>query len=93
VDRYKYPDGSMILVTDKPGGFYSEMKTKKYGTGIYGKLVFQDMIIDGQQDNGLYWKERKFGRIYISYFSVKAEQKAKYDSILVNISVTKKPIK
>lgn len=92
-DKYMYPDGAIVYVTDTHGGTSSDMKTKKYGKEIYYKLVFNELTLEGQDENGLYWKERKFGRIYISYFSVKPEQKPKYDSILLNISVTKKPIK
>src|SRR3954469_25012806 len=88
VDRYIYPDRSVVRITDMSGGFISEMKTKKYGRGIYMDMLSREMTIEGLDNDSLYWKERRFGNAYISYYNVTKSNKARYDSIINNNTVS-----
>jgi hypothetical protein len=88
VDRYMYKDSSLLLMTCKEGGFRSDIKTKTYGNDIYLIMLSKDTIIGGLHKGNLYWKERKAGDFFISYYNVPLVKKAQFDSILNHISVS-----
>jgi len=54
---------------------------------------YDAVIVEGQDKNGLYWKERVLPEhFFIGYYNVKASQKQKYDSIINNARFGRIPL-
>jgi hypothetical protein len=84
---FLYPDSSRLFFSDniKPSSFYPDAY-KKYGKDINLKFLSADTItIDGIDDAGKIWKERKEKNIVYGYMKVPPEKKGIFDSILNTI--------
>ncbi|MBS1543401.1 MAG: DUF4348 domain-containing protein [Bacteroidetes bacterium] len=79
-----YPDGSVVYITDddKSGGI-SKAKEEKYGVNVYTKMLANDnLLLEGTDNNGKYWKEQKLGKVVIGYYNVPPGKKEMYDRVL-----------
>lgn len=83
--RYLFPDSSIIYITnDIEGGSplnYDNIRRKDNGLFVQ-KLNNDTLYIEGLQENDLYWKECKLGRVTVGYVNVSKENKQLYDKAL-----------
>lgn len=82
--RIVYPDSSIIYITNdtRSGGATNTVKAKKYGNGIYLKILSSDTLnISGKEDDE-YWREQKIDDIVVGYMNVPLNKKDEYDMAL-----------
>jgi len=87
VKRFKYPDSSMIFFSDnlRPSAFYPDAY-RKYGKHIHLIFLSADTItINGLDEAGKYWEDRKIKHIVYGYRNVPLSKKGQFDKILDNI--------
>lgn len=87
---FLYPDSSRFFFSDntKPSAFYPDVY-KKYGKDINIKFLSTDTItINGVDEAGKFWKERKAKIVAYGYMKVPIEKKEEFDSI-INKVITK----
>lgn len=86
--RYVYPDSSIIYITNDPEGGsplnYENICKKDKGLFIK-KLNNDTLYLEGAQENNLFWKENKLGRITVGYVNVPKKKKELYDSSINSI--------
>jgi hypothetical protein len=88
---FSYTDSSRFFFSDNiaPSSFYPDAY-KKYGKDINLKFLSVDTItINGIDNKGNLWKERKAGIIVYGYSQVPPEKEAVFDRILDNVITTK----
>lgn len=86
---FLYPDSSSIFFTNdiKSGAIYPE-KFKKYGNDVGMKFLTNDtLVINGTDDKGRYWEERKMKNIVYGYMKVPPSKKELFDKVLNSITV------
>lgn len=81
---FLYSDSSRFFFSDntKPSAFYPDAY-KKYGKDINIKFLSTDTItINGVDEAGKFWKERKAKIVVYGYMKVPIEKKEEFDSII-----------
>jgi hypothetical protein len=84
---FLYPDSSRLFFSDnvKPSAFYPQAY-KKYGKDLNLNFLTNDTItINGTDEAGNFWEERKAQNVVYGYMKVSLEKKGMFDSILNNL--------
>jgi hypothetical protein len=89
VKRFLYADSSSIFFSDNvtPSAFYPDAYLK-YGKDLNIKFLASDTItINGKDDKGKYWEDRKIKHIVYGYRKVPSDKKEMFDQILDSIVI------
>jgi hypothetical protein len=84
---FLYLDSSSLFFTNdtKTGMIYPE-KFKKYGSDVGMKFLTNDtLVLNGTDDKGRYWEERKMKNIVYGYVKVPPDKKEIFDEALNSI--------
>lgn len=85
---FLYPDSSSLFFTNdiKSGMIYPE-KFKKYGSDVGMKFLTNDtLVLNGTDDKGRYWEERKIKNVVYGYMKVPLDKKETFDKLLNSIT-------
>ena len=89
VKTYSFPDSSSVYFSDNvaPSAFYPDAY-KKYGKDLNVNFLINDSItINGIDEKGRYWEERKIKNIVYGYRKVPGGKKRIFDDILNSIEI------
>ncbi len=89
VKTFLYPDSSSVFFSDNvvPSAFYPDAYLK-YGKDLNMKFLANDTItINGIDDQGRYWEDRKIKYIVYGYRKVTSGKKVIFDKILDSIEI------
>ncbi len=92
--HFLYPDGSVFYFTDdyESGGAVNKDKIEKYGDDILVKIAINDTLdINGSNEEGKYWREKKETNVVIGYISATKERKVEFDNVI--LTMQRKPRK
>ena len=90
--RIKYPFGAIIYISNNyiDGGELNFANRVYSNIGGYNKdHVFDTIKVDGNQKNGLFWKEYILGDICIGYIDVPQEMKLVFDKSINSLKMKK----
>ena len=85
--RVVYKDSSTIYLTnDEVGSVLNYDNIKKISDKQQtGKLFVDTLSLEGQTEEGLYWKEIKLDEISVGYVNVPPDKKERYEQALSTI--------
>lgn len=89
VKTFLYPDSSSIFFSDNvaPSSFYPDAYVK-YGKDLNIKFLAADTItINGMDDKGRYWEDRKIKHVVYGYRKVPLDKKEIFDKALNSIVI------
>lgn len=89
IKTFVYSDSSSIYFSDNtaPSSFYPDAYLK-YGKDLNVKFHAGDtIIINGKDDKGKYWEDRKLKHIVYGYRKVQSDCKEMFDKILDSIVI------
>lgn len=84
-----FPDSSTIFISDNvsSGSFVNREKYTKYGKDVGLKFLTQDTLkLNGVDEAGQYWEERKMKNLIYGYIKVSLKRKLEFDNILNSLT-------